>query len=53
MQFEMTTDGVPERDRLEAWRAAIFSTLAISAEPMPGAERPYEGRFSALSLIHI
>jgi len=49
MQFEMTTDGVPERDRLEAWRAAIFSTLAISAEPMPGAERPYEGRFSARS----
>jgi AraC-like DNA-binding protein len=49
MQFEITTDGVPERDRLEAWRSAIFGTLAISAEPMQGAERPYEGRFSARS----
>ncbi len=49
MQLEITTDGVPEKDRLDLWTEAIFSTLAISVQPLPDTEGPYQGRFSARS----
>ena len=49
MRLDVTTDDVPERDRLDFWNATIFSTLAISVQPLPDAEGPYQGRFSARS----
>jgi AraC-like DNA-binding protein len=49
MQLQITTDGVPERDRLELWTDAIFSTLAISVQPLANTDGPYQGRFSARS----
>src|SRR5665213_1773293 len=49
MRLDITTDDVPEQDRLEFWNATIFGTLAITAQPIPGAEGPYQGRFSARS----
>jgi AraC-like DNA-binding protein len=49
MQLEITTDGVPERDRLALWTDAIFSTLAISVQPLANTDGPYQGRFSARS----
>lgn len=55
MQLRLTTDNLPERDRLSAWNAAIFDTLAITARPMPDAEGPFRADFSAASsgpLLH-
>ncbi len=49
MQLHITTDDVPEQHRLDFWNATIFSTLAISVQPLPDAEGPYQGRFSARS----
>jgi AraC-like DNA-binding protein len=47
MRLTITTDGVPERDRFDAWCGAVFSTLAISVERLPGAGRSFAARFSA------
>jgi AraC-like DNA-binding protein len=47
MQLHMTTDDVPERNRFEAWNDALFSTFAISARPLPDAERQFRAHFSA------
>ena len=49
MRLELATDDVPERQRFEAWNDAIFSTLAISAQPMPDTKGPFHARFSARS----
>ena len=49
MRFDISVDDAPEHDRFEMWRAAIFSTLAISAQPMPDAKGPFRARFSARS----
>jgi AraC-like DNA-binding protein len=49
MRFQITTDEMPERDRMAAWQAAIFDKLAITAEPLPDAKGPYQGRFTARS----
>jgi AraC-like DNA-binding protein len=49
MRLHLTTDDVPEQDRFALWRDAVFSTLAISAEPMPDATAPFRARFSARS----
>lgn len=49
MRLDIKTEDVPERDRLEFWNTTIFSTLAITAQPLPQAEGPYRGRFSARS----
>jgi len=49
MRLHLTTDDLPERDRLEAWNATVFNTLAITARPMPDATGPFRARFSARS----
>lgn len=49
MRLEITTDDVPERDRFALWRGAVFSTLAITAHPLPGAAGPFCARFAARS----
>jgi len=49
MRLQITTDDVPERDRFAAWHDAVFSTLAISAEPLPDATGPFQACFSARS----
>ncbi len=49
MQLQLTTDELPERDRLEAWNATVFNTLAITALPMPDAAGPFRARFAARS----
>lgn len=49
MRLHLTTDDLPERDRLEAWNATVFETLAITARPMPDAAGPFSARFSARS----
>ncbi len=49
MRLHLTTDELPEHDRLEAWNATIFNTLAITARPMPDATGPFRARFSARS----
>jgi AraC-like DNA-binding protein len=49
MRVHITTDDVPEADRFGLWSAAVFSTLAISAQPIPDAEGPFAARFSARS----
>jgi AraC-like DNA-binding protein len=49
MQLDISTDEMPERDRLDVWRSTIFDTMAITVERMPGAEGPYQGRFTARS----
>src|SRR5208282_786643 len=49
MREQITTDDVPEGDRFALWSAAVFSTLAISAQPMPNATGPFRARFSARS----
>ncbi|HEY1933344.1 MAG TPA: helix-turn-helix domain-containing protein [Acetobacteraceae bacterium] len=55
MQLHLTTDDLPEQDRLGAWNETIFDTLAITARPMPNASGPFRARFSARSsgpLLH-
>lgn len=55
MRLQISTDDLPEQDRLEAWNAAVFNTLAITAQPMPDAAGPFRARFSARSsgpLLH-
>lgn len=49
MQLHLTTDDLPEHDRLGAWNATIFDTLAIAARPMPRADGPFRAHFSARS----
>ena len=49
MRVQITTDDVPEGDRFALWSAAVFSTLAISAQPIPDATGPFRARFSARS----
>jgi len=49
MRLHITTDDVPEQDRFDLWSHAVFSTLAITAQPLPGAEGPFRARFSARS----
>jgi hypothetical protein len=47
MRVRITTDDVPEGDCFVLWSAAVFSTLAISAQPMPDATGSLRARFSA------
>lgn len=47
MRITITTDGVPERDRFDAWCGTVFSTLAISVERLPDAGPSFAARFSA------
>src|SRR5690349_7301641 len=47
MRLTITTDGLPERDRFDAWCGAVFSTLAISVERLPDAGPAFAARFSA------
>ena len=47
MQFHISTDDVPAPERFDLWNAAVFGALAISVEPLPGSESPFEARFSA------
>src|SRR5580658_11174052 len=49
MRVQITADDVPEGDRFALWSAAVFSTLAISAQPMPDATGSFRARFSARS----
>ncbi len=49
MRLQITTDDVPERDRFALWSGTVFSTLAITARPMPNAMGPFQARFSARS----
>ena len=49
MRVQITTDDVPEGDRFALWSAAVFSTLAISAQPMPDATGSFRARFAARS----
>ena len=49
MRVQITTDDVPEGDRFGLWSAAVFSTLAISAQPMPDVPEPFRARFCARS----
>jgi AraC-like DNA-binding protein len=49
MRVRITTDDVPQGDRFALWSAAVFSTLAISAQPIPDATGPFRARFSARS----
>lgn len=53
LQLHITTDGVPERDRLELWTDAIFSTLAIAVQPMANTDGPYtKGDFRRVPVDH-
>jgi AraC family transcriptional regulator, positive regulator of tynA and feaB len=47
MRLDIATDDVPERQRFDAWNHAIFSTLAISVQPLPDATGPFRARFLA------
>ena len=47
MRFNISAEELPERDRFDAWNAAIFSTLAIRVEPLPDMDQPFHARFSA------
>lgn len=47
MRLHITTDDVPDADRFPLWHAAVFDTLAISAQPMPNASGPFRARFAA------
>jgi AraC-like DNA-binding protein len=42
-----TTDNVPERERFELWNAAVFGVLAISVQPLPDVDAPFQARFSS------
>ena len=55
MRLSIATDDVPEPDRFDLWSGAVFSTLAITAAPLPDAQGPFQARFSARShgpLLH-
>jgi AraC-like DNA-binding protein len=55
MQLHLTTDDLPEQDRIAAWNAAIFDTLAITARPLPHGTGAFRARFAACSrgpLLH-
>lgn len=49
MRRDITTDDVPEPDRFDLWSGAVFSTLTITAAPLPDAEGPFQARFAARS----
>lgn len=49
MRLEVSVDDAPSGDRFEQWRATIFDTLAISAEPLPATIGPFRAHFSARS----
>src|SRR5580658_7841429 len=46
MRLSMSAEELPERDRFDAWNAAIFSTLAIRVEPLPDMDQPFRARYS-------
>jgi AraC-like DNA-binding protein len=47
MQFHITTDEVPVRQRFELWNAAIFGTLAISVQPFADNDAPFRAQLAA------
>ena len=47
MRVDITTEQVPERERFDFWKATIFSTLAVSVEPLPDAAGPFQAHFFA------
>ena len=49
MRMQITTDGMQEPERFDAWHAAVFSALAISVQPLPGVRGPFRARFFARS----
>ena len=49
MRLDLSVDEAPERDRFEAWRAAVFDTLAITVQPLPEQTGSFRARFSARS----
>jgi AraC-like DNA-binding protein len=47
MQFHITTDEVPPRQRFDLWNAAIFGTLAISVQPFRDGDAPFRAQLAA------
>lgn len=43
----LSVDDAPGHARFEMWRAAIFDTLAISAQPLPDQTGQFRAHFSA------
>jgi AraC-like DNA-binding protein len=46
MRHLITTEGVPARERFGFWNAAVFSALAISVQPLPDADTPFQAEFT-------
>jgi AraC-like DNA-binding protein len=49
MHLDLSVDDAPEHARFEMWRAAIFDTLAISAQPLPDHMGRFRANFTARS----
>lgn len=49
MQFDVSTDTLPERDRFAGWAAAVHHTLGLDAEPSPDAMQPFRANLAGRS----
>jgi AraC-like DNA-binding protein len=47
MRLDISTDDVPERDRLDFWSAAISNALALSVQKLPDTTEPFRARLGA------
>jgi AraC-like DNA-binding protein len=56
MQFNLSTDDMPERDRHTTWAGAVEEMLGLQAHPLPDISQPFAGRLSGRSngpLLHM